>query len=100
MRNITVSVDKETHRMARILAAEAGTSVSSSTLECLKIIAESRTSDERFERLRRLQDEVLEAMRVRGGGLRSADRLPRAALYDRGALGRERETHSRRDALR
>ena len=100
MRNITVSVDEETHRAARILAAEAGTSISALTRECLKIIAQSRTSEERFQRLRRLQDEVLEAIRARGGGLKPADRLRREALYDRDALRREHKEHLRRDALR
>ena len=100
MKNITVSVDEETHRMARIRAAEAGTSVSALTRECLKIMAESRTSQERFERLRRLQDEVLEAIRARGGGLKPADRLSREALHDRDALRREEEEHRKRDALR
>ena len=100
MKNITVSVDEETHRMARIRAAEAGTSVSALTRECLKIMAESRTSQDRFERLRRLQDEVLEAIRARGGGLRPADRLSREELYDQNARRREHEEHLKRDALR
>lgn len=39
-----------------------------------------------FERLASLQDETLESIRIRGGGLRSADNLPRSDLYKRDAL--------------
>ena len=39
-----------------------------------------------FERLASLQDDTLESIRLRGGGLRSADNLPRSDLYKRDAL--------------
>ena len=39
-----------------------------------------------FERLASLQDKRLESIRLRGGGLRSADNLPRSDLYKRDAL--------------
>ena len=39
-----------------------------------------------FERLASLQDETLESIQLRGGGLRSADNLPRSDLYKRDAL--------------
>lgn len=42
-------------------------------------------SESRFARLRRLQDEALEAIRARGGGIRSADNLTRDELHGRRA---------------
>ncbi|MDE2999944.1 MAG: hypothetical protein OXU79_12780 [Gemmatimonadota bacterium] len=44
MRNITVSVDEETHRLARILAAELDTSVSALVRDFLKRLASDRAS--------------------------------------------------------
>ncbi len=86
MRNITVSVDEETHRLARIRAAELDTSVSALVRELLAELVQGRNPETRFERLLRLQDETLEAIRARGGGLRMSDNLPRDELYDRDAL--------------
>ncbi len=39
-----------------------------------------------FESLASLQDETLESIQLRGGGLRSADNLPRSDLYKRDTL--------------
>ena len=86
MKNITVSVDEETHRLARIRAAELDTSVSALVRDFLHELVQDRNSESRFDRLRRLQDETLEAIRARGGGLRSADNLSRDELYERDAL--------------
>ena len=86
MKNITVSVDEETHRLARIRAAELDTSVSALVRDYLHELVQDRNSESRFDRLRRLQDETLEAIRARGGGLRSADNLSRDELYERDAL--------------
>ena len=94
MKNITVSVDEETHRLARIRAAELDTSVSALVREYLKSLAggqdRGRTADARrvetaHERRRRLLDEVLADFDARGVGLRMADNLPREALYNRTA---------------
>ena len=86
MRNITVSVDEETYRRSRIKAAEIGTSVSALVRAYLSDLGEHGAPESRFDRLRRLQDETLEAIRSRGGGLRAADNLPRDALHQRDAL--------------
>ncbi len=86
MRNITVSVDEETHRLARIRAAELDTSVSALVRDYLLELVQDQNNESRFDRLRRLQDETLEAIRARGGGLRSADNLSRDELYERDAL--------------
>lgn len=86
MKNITVSVDEETYHLSRIKAAEAGTSVSALVRDFLKELTQGSDPESRFDRLKRLQDETLEAIRARGAGLRAADNLPREKLYDRDAL--------------
>ena len=94
MKNITVSVDEETHRLARIRAAELETSVSALVREYLKSLTDEqdrgRTADAQrvetaHERRCRLLNEVLADFDARGVGLRMADNLPREALYDRPA---------------
>ncbi|MCC6718877.1 MAG: hypothetical protein IT555_13420 [Acetobacteraceae bacterium] len=80
MKNITVSVDDETYRRARIKAAERDTSVSALVREFLNTIAVEETERERFDRLRRLE---IEARARVPAGFAAADRLPRDALYDR-----------------
>ena len=89
MRNITVSVDEETHRLARIRAAELDTSVSALVRDYLKGMADSTggritpaLSNESEQRRRRLQ-EVVERITADGGGLRMAENLSRDELYDR-----------------
>ena len=107
MKNITVSVDEETHRLARIRAAEMDTSVSALVRDYLRSLVdgqnEGRTADARRvetarERRRRLLNEVLADFDARGVGLRMADNLPREALYDR-AMARA-EAEAERDRRR
>jgi hypothetical protein len=86
MKNITVSVDEETYRLSRVRAAERGTSVSALVRAYLVALVQGRVIETEFDRLRRLQDETLAAIRARGGGLRVADNLPRGALHQRNAL--------------
>jgi plasmid stability protein len=76
MKNITVSVDDETYRRARIKAAENDTSVSAMVREYLTGIANSETE---FERLK--QKEA--ALRSKVGGYRASDRLSRDELHER-----------------
>jgi len=93
VRNITVSVDEETHRLARIRAAELDTSVSALVRDFLSDLARGqpggpgapRRETER-ERRARMLDEVVADITANGGGLRMADNLPRESLYDRDAL--------------
>lgn len=96
MRNITVSVDRETHRLARIRAAELDTSVSALVRRYLRSLASGEDgavggtsgTDKRFEtpleRRRRRLNEVFEDFDARGVGLRMSDNLTREELYDRG----------------
>ena len=95
MKNITLSVDEETHRLARIRAAELGTSVSALVRGYLKTLvreqadeteANEQGAETESERRRRLLNEVLADFDARGVGLRMAENLPREALYDRNAL--------------
>ena len=96
MRNITVSVDEQTHRLARIRAAELDTSVSALVRDYLRSLAagsegEARAgSDETiYQRRCRLLREVLADFDSRGIGLRMSENLPREALYDRVAARAE-----------
>ena len=89
MKNITVSVDEETHRMARIRAAELDTSVSALVREFLRSIAANRpvagistvpNQGEIPVALRpRDLDEVLADFDARGVGV--SERLTRDELY-------------------
>ena len=77
MKNITVSVDDDVHRRARIKAADDGTSVSAAVRDFL--IRWSGEESE-FDRLKRLQDETLRGI----DGFSAGNRLPREELYRRG----------------
>ncbi|HYV64573.1 MAG TPA: hypothetical protein VE958_17945 [Bryobacteraceae bacterium] len=81
MKNITVSVPDEVYRQARIRAAEAGTSVSALVRNHLEQMVAEGTE---FERLKRLQDEVIDSIR----SFSAADRLSRDEVHDRDALRR------------
>ena len=56
MKNITVTIDDDVHRCARIKAAERGTSVSAAVREFLIRWAGEETE---FDRRKRLQDDTL-----------------------------------------
>lgn len=92
MRNITVSVDEETHRRVRARAAELETSVSALVRDFLKRLVprtepwgnlETQPIESALARRRRLFDDVFADFDARGVGLRATDNLPREALYDR-----------------
>ena len=95
MKNITVSVDEETHRLARIRAAEMDTSVSALVRNYLRSLARGRddeaASRSEFvetnrERRRRLLSEVFEEIRTTRSGFRASDNISREALHDRDAV--------------
>jgi plasmid stability protein len=87
MKNITVCVDDETYRLSRVRAAAAGTSVSALVRSLLERVAGDEaplgSQSAEFERLERLQDEVLTELQGRSEAFSAADRLPREALYRR-----------------
>ena len=89
MKTISVSVDDETHRLARIRAAETGTSVSAMMrdmlLETLKPPAEPGPAETEPEKRSRLLSEVLDRFRKEGIGVDTSKLLTREELYDRNA---------------
>ena len=94
MKNITVSVDEETHRLSRIQAAELGTSVSALVRGYLKTLvheqdgteANEQGAETKSERRCRLLNEVFEDICATRNGFKASDNLPREALYDRDTL--------------
>ena len=79
MKNITVSVDDEVYRRARVKAAEMDTSVSKLVRKFLTDLSKEESPSERFERLKRLEAQT----RKKIVGFSAANNLPRDALYDR-----------------
>jgi hypothetical protein len=70
--NLTVSLDKDTIRKARILAAKRGTSVSGLVASQLR---ETVQEDDRYESARRIALELLERGFHLGGGRLKRDDL-------------------------
>jgi uncharacterized protein YdaU (DUF1376 family) len=78
MKNITVTLDDETYRRARIIAAERETSVSALVKQFLVALASGESESERLKREER-------ALRERITAFRASDRLPRDEVHKRGA---------------
>jgi hypothetical protein len=78
MKNITVSLDDEAYRQARIAAAERNTSVSALVREFLAGLGQRESAAERLKRRERELREQIEAFSA-------GDRLGRDALHDRRA---------------
>jgi phage shock protein A len=76
MKNITVTVDDETYRKARIKAAEQNTSVSA---RVKRFLAEFAAGESDIERLKREE----RALRERITSFRAADRLSREDVHRR-----------------
>ena len=76
MKNITVSLDDETYRRARMIAAERDTSVSALVKKFLVELASGETE---FERLKRQEAELRKQIK----NFSASDRLSRDELYDR-----------------
>lgn len=74
MKNITVTVDYEVYRRARVRAAEMDTSVSALVSGFLKQVSEGESE---FDRLKRLEDELRASMPYSEG----SDRLSRNELH-------------------
>jgi hypothetical protein len=79
MKNITVSLDDDVYRRARVKAAELDTSVSALVKKYLVELAGQETD---FERRRRLQAETLATIR----SFSAADRLTRDEVHARRAI--------------
>ncbi len=88
MKNITISVDDETHRLAHVRAEELDTSVAELVREYLKGLAVERVEAEETEseRRRRLMNKVIEDIRATRSGFRASDNISREELYNRDAV--------------
>ena len=80
MKNITVSLDEDVYRRARIKAAELDTSVSALVKKYLVELAGQETD---FERRKRLQNELLAS--VKRHCFSANDRLTRDEVHERKA---------------
>ena len=78
MKNITVSVDNDTYRRARIKAAELDTSLSAVVKRFLAQLAPGESDIERLKREER-------ELRARILAFRAGDRLPRKDVHVLGA---------------
>lgn len=91
MKRITVSIDDETHRLAKVKAAEKGTSVSAMVRDYLVELTSRELAAEDLsatvsEKPEKTLSEVIADLRAKGVKLSSADNVPREELYDRDAL--------------
>lgn len=77
MKNITVTVDDETYRRARVKAAEQDTSVSALVKRFLTELAANESD---YERLKREEKEL----RARIHGFSARDRMSRDEVHERG----------------
>ena len=88
MKTISVSVENETHRRARIRAAETGTTVSAMMrnllIEFLQCPA-SESAETEHQKRARLLDEVLEEFKSNGIGVDTGNILTREEIYGRNA---------------
>lgn len=86
MKTISVSVEDDTHRLARIRAAETGTTVSAMMrdllLELLRQPAEVGQAETGPLRRGRLMDEVLNKFKEEGIGVDTSLVLTREELYN------------------
>jgi uncharacterized protein YdaU (DUF1376 family) len=76
VKNITVSLDDQTYRRARMIAAERDTSVSALVKRFLVELAANESDNERLKREER-------ALRERIAAFRASDRLSRDELHER-----------------
>jgi hypothetical protein len=86
MKNITVSVDDELYRLARIKAAEQSTSISALFRSFLIRLTGREGTESEFQRLEREEQELREEIRARRLSLNPAHNLSREELHSRHAL--------------
>ena len=108
VKNITVAVDDETYRAARIRAAELGTSVSALVRDYLRTLAGIETAkpgeeprqETEGERRGRLLREVVAGFDVQSKKLPGADALANQGVYEKAAARVEAERRRRRASER
>jgi hypothetical protein len=86
MKNITVSIDEELYRLARIKAAERSTSVSALFRAFLVNLTGGGGAETEFQRLAREEQELRAELAAHRLGLSPAHHLTRDEVHDRHAL--------------
>ena len=86
MKNITVSIDDDLYRQARMKAAEQGTSISALFRDFLIRLTVGESGETEFERLAREEQELRAELGGRRLGLRAEDNLSREEVHERHAL--------------
>lgn len=85
MKNITISIDEELYRQARIKAAEQSTSISALFRAFLIRLTANKGGESEFQRLAREEQELRDELRRRIS-LNPAYNISRDELHDRHAL--------------
>lgn len=83
MKNITITVDDEVYRLARIKAAEQSTSISAMFKAYLLRMVHSEGAETDFQRLQREEEELRAELRASRLGLNPAHNLSREELHTR-----------------
>jgi hypothetical protein len=86
MKNITISIDNELYRQARMKAAEQSLSISSLFKNFLIRLTSGDAAGTDFQRLAREELELRAELRARRLGLKPQHNLSRYELHDRHAL--------------
>lgn len=86
MKNITISIDDDLYRQARMKAAEQSTSISALFRKFLIRLTVGEAAETEFQRLAREEQELRAELRARRIGLNPAYNLSRDELHDRDAL--------------
>ena len=86
MKNITISIDDELYRQARMKAAEKSTSISALFKNFLVRLTVGESAETEFQRLAREEQELFAELDAKGLGLNPAYNLTRDELHDRDAL--------------
>jgi hypothetical protein len=86
MKNITISIDDDLYRQARMKAAEQSTSISALFRSFLIRLTADESAENEFQRLAREEQELRAELRTRRLGLKPEHSLSRDELHDRHAL--------------
>lgn len=86
MKNITISIDDDLYRQARMKAAEQSSSISALFRDFLIRLTVGESAETEFERLAREEQELRAELGARRLGLKPEHNLSRDELHDRHAL--------------
>ena len=86
MKNITITVDDDLYRLARVKAAEQSTSISAMFKSFLVRLTESEGAETEFQRLQREEEELRAELRAQRLSLNPDHNLSRDVLHSRHAL--------------